>query len=565
LQRVSWGPEPTSNFDTFIYDSRSRLTRQERIIDGRLFTLETLTFDSLNRPLTVRYPDGQDVTLTYDGEGEDTLQVTGLGTLVDGINYNARGQMTTLSRPAPHDDTIFTYYSATDDPNQLGEGDSNFRLKGIQTGSLLNLTYSYDLVGNIMYLRDDVKGDMQAFTYDHLNRLKTAEGVIVPPFSGCSSLGCYNHTYNYNKDGVTLNYNYPTNPTSQIHAVTSITNGNPTPTATVSFTYDANGNMTNRTEGVVDYDQFFDMENRLTHVVRNGVTTRFDYDASGQRVKTTHPDGSVVYYPFANYEVEIRSEGAPPPPSPTATTAPPTPTNTPAPTNTPSPTNTPTPSPTPITGNRVEQAIWRNNQGWTRMVPVVNGQPDWNNASAWSGSTGTGTLPGSGNVEVLAGYVVGNTLHQALWRGNQGWSRTVPIVNGAVNWGGASTWSGPVSASTLPGSGTVQSLGGYKLGNTLYQSMWRGDQGWTREVPIVSNQPDWNNASVWSGPVNISNLPGSGSVNSQADFIIGNTLWQAVWRGNQGWARTVPIEGGLVIWNDASNWSGPTNISTLPG
>ncbi|MCL4264494.1 MAG: hypothetical protein KJ069_14820 [Anaerolineae bacterium] len=566
LQRVSWGPEPTSNFDTFTYDSRSRLTRQERVIDGRLFALETLTFDSLNRPLTVRYPDGKDVTLTYDGEGEDTLQVTGLGTLVDGINYNARGQMTTLSRPAPHADTVFTYYGANDDPNQLGEGDSNFRLKGIQTGSLLNLTYSYDLVGNIMYLRDDVKGDMQSYTYDHLYRLKTAEGVIVPPFSGCSSLGCYNHTYNYNrlgnltswvKDGVTLNYNYPTNPTSQIHAVTSITNGSPTPT--MSFNYDDNGNMTSRTEGLVNFSQIFDVENRLTHVIKNGATTRFDYDASGQRVKTTHPDGSVVYYPFANYEVEIRNEGVPPPPSPTPTTAPPTPTNTPI------PTNTPTPSPTPITGNRVEQAIWRNNQGWTRMVPVVGGQPDWNNASAWSGPVGTGTLPGSGNVEMLAGYVVGNTLHQGLWRGNQGWSRTVPIENGWVNWGGASTWSGPVSATTLPGSGTVQSLGGYRLGNILYQSMWRGTQGWTREVPIVSNQPDWNNASAWAGPVSISNLPGSGSVNSQADFIIGNTLWQAVWRGNQGWARTVPIEGGVVNWNDASNWSGPTNISTLPG
>ncbi|MCL4872301.1 MAG: hypothetical protein KJ063_25350, partial [Anaerolineae bacterium] len=213
----------------------------------------------------------------------------------------------------------------------------------------------------------------------------------------------------------------------------------------------------------------------------------------------------------------------------------------------------------------MEQAIWRNNQGWTRMVPVVSGQPDWNNASAWSGPTGTGTLPGSGNVEVLAGYVVGNTLHQALWRGNQGWSRTVPIVNGAVNWGGASTWSGPVAASTLPGSGTVQSLGGYRLGNTLYQSMWRGNQGWAREVPIVNNQPVWGSATAWSGPVDISNLPGAGTMNSQADFIIGNTLWQSVWRGNQGWMRTVPIVSGVVNWGGASNWSGPTNINTLPG
>ena len=58
-----------------------------------------------------------------------------------------------------------------------------------------------------------------------------------------------------------------------------------------SFTYDANGNMIQRSVvGGVTFNQDFDVENRLVTVadpVRGGLgTTRFEYDANGQRVRT---------------------------------------------------------------------------------------------------------------------------------------------------------------------------------------------------------------------------------------------------------------------------------------
>ncbi len=41
-----------------------------------------------------------------------------------------------------------------------------------------------------------------------------------------------------------------------------------------------------------------------------GQTTTFFYDADGQRVMTSRPDGVVVYTPFPDYEREVTDSGA---------------------------------------------------------------------------------------------------------------------------------------------------------------------------------------------------------------------------------------------------------------
>ena len=161
--------------------------------------------------------------------------------------------------------------------------------------------------------------------------------------------------------------------------------------------------------------------------------------------------------------------------------------------------------------------------------------------------------------------VTGNILTQGFWRGNQGWYRTVPIVNGDLDWASASAWSGPISINTMPGSGSMQAQENIITGNTMTQGVWRGNQGWYRTVPIVNGVIDWNSASPWYGPISISTMPGSGSMQAQSSTISGSTLTQGIWRGNQGWYRTVPIVNGIIDWNSASPWYGPISISTMPG
>ena len=142
-------------------------------------------------------------------------------------------------------------------------------------------------------------------------------------------------------------------------------------------------------------------------------------------------------------------------------------------------------------------------------------------------------------------FVKRDTLYQDLWRGDQVWSRNVPIINGAPQWGSSSVWVGPGSVGYMPGSGTLQTETYFVINNTLWHGSWRGNQGWSRTIPMINGQIQWASASNWSGPFAISSLPGSGDMQTQTSYVVGNTLWQGFWRGNQGWSRTVPFFHGF--------------------
>jgi YD repeat-containing protein len=77
-----------------------------------------------------------------------------------------------------------------------------------------------------------------------------------------------------------------------------------------SYTYDANGNMTQRVEGGLTYTQVFDAENRLISVTVNSQTTQFVYDGDGNLIKKIKPDGSKTLYVGGVYEVDKTSGGS---------------------------------------------------------------------------------------------------------------------------------------------------------------------------------------------------------------------------------------------------------------
>ena len=257
LAEVTW----SNGSDSFEYDALGRMDKQVRLLDGRSYTMETTDWDALHRPETVVYPNGEEITLTYDHEGENSLQA-GIDLLVDNIAYNEHGQMKQFER-GNGIDTIFSYYNA------IGTGgESNFRLDTIQHGGLgdddlSDFTFSYDWVGNITDIvttNDNTITDTQTFTYDHLNRLDTAWGGAT------SNLTAYNHAYGYDKVGNidwidrgsgVISYTYAA---EHPHAVTLAGDDH--------FTYDANGNMTSREDGNDVFTQIFDAENRLVAVAR---------------------------------------------------------------------------------------------------------------------------------------------------------------------------------------------------------------------------------------------------------------------------------------------------------
>ena len=282
---VNWGATPTQNKDTFTYDGEGRLNKQTRTVNNLSFVYEVTAYDALDRPTSVKLPGGEVVVTTYDEEGVDTLKA-GSTTLMNKVGYNERGQLVYLERPGAGPETTLSYHGATE----------NFRLSGITTsgdGNLPDFSYdNYDAVGNLIQFT--VGTSSYTYQYDDLNRLKTVTGAIGRDYA-------YDRLGNFDtvtKGSQVWDYTYASGNASRLMSVTNLPL-----TVDSAAGYDTWGNMRKYTLGGTLYEMNFDAENRLATVKKGTETTAFAYDADGQRVMTTYPDGTKVYTPFPDYEV----------------------------------------------------------------------------------------------------------------------------------------------------------------------------------------------------------------------------------------------------------------------
>ena len=176
-------------------------------------------------------------------------------------------------------------------------------------GSLLDLVYEYDDVGNVVQIEDgQVLTQTQSFTYDALDRLTGASAQAGGPWAAYSGSYEYDRVGNLRlkaEGGITHTMQY--SDTAHVHAVSAVDG--------VAQTYDANGNMTERVVDGVTYAQGWDQENRLVWVSTGGVTTTFTYDANGALVKKEDPLVGTTYYVGPHYEVLVPAVILPPAPT----------------------------------------------------------------------------------------------------------------------------------------------------------------------------------------------------------------------------------------------------------
>ncbi len=295
LRRAYVGSNDATNGHDYKYDDRGR-TREETVwVDGTSYTT-SYTYDAMDRVKTMVYPDGEVVTYGYQPNGAlDT--VVGSGVYVGDTTYTAWGAVEQRELGAsPVLEVNYTYY-----PWDGGNGEGRGRLSRIRAGvpnnptSLQDLRYFYDRVGNVETLQDYKAGSpqTQSFTYDELNRLRSAQA------SG-GTYGHYSESYAYNaignltsKGGVGYTYgtqsaSCPDGALTKPHAVVAA--------GSKTFCYDRNGNMVKRNSGA--YTLFYDAENRLRGV-SGGATASFVYGPGGERVKGVVNGVTTVY--IGNY------------------------------------------------------------------------------------------------------------------------------------------------------------------------------------------------------------------------------------------------------------------------
>lgn len=178
------------------------------------------------------------------------------------------------------------------------------------------------------------------------------------------------------------------------------------------------------------------------------------------------------------------------------------------------------------------------------------------------------SLPGTGEIQAQDTILTSASLTLGVWRDNLGYVKTIPISNGEIQWALASGWSGPVSMSSLPGSGlagfvitgyTMRVNNSYVIGNTVTQAFWNENAGYYRTVPISSGVIQWGSAGSWNGPVYPTGLPEGKAPDATIEYIIGNKLRQVIWQFNRSYYRDADIINGSPVFpcSNASCWVQP--------
>ncbi len=203
-------------------------------------------------------------------------------------NFTALGQPGSVSFPKPGNIIVNTTYTYYPQNSKLYTLLTQKLVNGSPVESFLNLTYQYDLAGNIVALTDAVNNVTHTYAYDPLNRLLTATGV---------GTNAYTQTYTYdlignltyNSDVGTYTYYYNDKP----HAVRSTTG-----TVNMALTYDANGNVTSKTGGANPLlsSIIWNEDNKPVTITANGSNVNFVYDGNGNRVMKTRGANATYYF-----------------------------------------------------------------------------------------------------------------------------------------------------------------------------------------------------------------------------------------------------------------------------
>jgi len=281
IQQVT---DPTGTY-AFAYDNMGRLTgttTNYSFLAGTTFT-NAYTYDAASNRTGYTAPDGSTNTYSYDTLNRlTTLANSWAGSF--GFSYDSLSRRTQMTRP----NGVNTNYSY----------DSLSRLLSVLhqsgAGTIDGASYTVDAAGNRTAKTGFQAGVTSNYTYDALYELKQVTQAT-------------NTTENYTFDPVG-------NRLSSLTAATMSYNSSNELTATPSttYTYDANGNTTSKTDSTGTTSYAWDFENRLTSVTLPGTsgTVSFKYDPLGRRIyKSSSFATSVFAYDGDNLIEETTSSG----------------------------------------------------------------------------------------------------------------------------------------------------------------------------------------------------------------------------------------------------------------
>lgn len=301
--------EDASGGEAYYYGRQGEVTKTVRTVMASVADIRTYVYgaayDSWNRVRTMTYPDGEVVTYHYNAAGQ-----------VESVTSNKQGRQSVIVDRIGYDKEGHTVYT------KLGNGTETTYAYDRQRERLqvMNLTadgqtvmenrYRYDAVDNILGITNAANPtslmninkaklggrSSHTYEYDELNRLVHASGKAkrasydmvmsfgrmsepltkVQKVDSTTTAKSYNFAYKYEDS------NHPTAPTQIGHD---------------HYTYDANGNPTLVTNDSTNTtrEMYWDEDNRLMVLSDNGKTSRYTYNAAGERIMKSYGTMEGVY------------------------------------------------------------------------------------------------------------------------------------------------------------------------------------------------------------------------------------------------------------------------------
>ena len=301
--------EDASGGEAYYYGRQGEVTKTVRTVMASVADIRTYvygaTYDSWNRVQTMTYPDGEVVTYHYNAAGQvESLTSNKQGrqsVIVDRIGYDKEGH-TVYTKLGNGTETTYTYDKQRERLQVM-----NLTADG-QT--VMENRYQYDAVDNILGITNAANPtsltklnkaklggrSSHTYEYDELNRLIHANGKAkrasydmvmsfgrmsepltkVQKVDSTTTAKSYNFAYKYEDS------NHPTAPTQIGHD---------------HYTYDANGNPTLVTNDSTNTtrEMYWDEDNRLMVLSDNGKTSRYTYNAAGERIMKSYGTMEGVY------------------------------------------------------------------------------------------------------------------------------------------------------------------------------------------------------------------------------------------------------------------------------
>jgi RHS repeat-associated protein len=283
--------DPLSHTTTYAYDAAGN---QTSVTDPNSHTT-TYAYDVDNRLSSTTDARGKTTSYGYDSSGNQTSVTDPNGHTIT-YTYDVAGRVLTETDPLSHTTT----YAYDKVGNQVSVTDANSH----------ETTYTYDAAGRILTATDPLS-DTTTYTYDAAGNETSTEDAnshtttyaynadnertgVTSPLSKTTTTS-YDDAGNISQltlpSGTTIGYTYNAD-----NELTAVNYSDSTPDLT--FSYDANGNRTQMTDGGGTQTYAYDDANRMTGVTRGSGSFSYTYDPVGNVTQRTYPDGTVASYGY---------------------------------------------------------------------------------------------------------------------------------------------------------------------------------------------------------------------------------------------------------------------------